>query len=380
MELDRIRAHLTAKPRDLLLFELALETEVPVQDLLRLKVEDVKDLNIGDELLLPGLSGKLEGNPVINPEIYHAINKFIKETRPLDNDYLFKSRKGNKALSVPSVSRIIRGWREETGLNQFNGLPGLRLAQRRSRETNKTTFDANREKPQKILPKVQNLTIQEKVYKELEKAILSGKIPPGQRLVTEVIARMMDVSRIPVREAMGRLEARGIITTRPKWGRVVNELSRENLKEILELRLLLEPKAAAKAALQANDDFLTRLEQAHTVFARARTGSDTSQLLQTNREFHFLIYKQANSPMLLEIIGQLWDKVSPYYHIMFHQSLLPPPLIGIDYHDHILDSMMHRDVEEVQRWLTADLTDSTKFILKLFDAYKRNGNLKSAVS
>ena len=375
MELDRIREHLATRPRDLLLFELALQTEVPVQNLLRLKVEDVKNLNIGDELPLPGPSGKLESHPVINHEIYHAINKFLKETRPLDNDYLFKSRKGNKALSVPSVSRIIRGWREETGLNHFNGLPGLRLAQRKSRETDHAAGDANREKPQKVLPKVQNLTIQEKVYRELEKAILSGKIPPGQKLVTEEIARMMDVSRIPVREAMGRLEARGIITTRPKWGRVVNELSRENLKEILELRLLLEPKAASKAALQANNEFLTRLEQAHTAFARARTSPDTSQLLQTNRDFHFLIYKQANSPMLLAIISQLWDKVSPYYHIMFHQSLLPSPLIGIDYHEQILNSVTDRNGEEVKRWLTADITDSAKFILELFDAYKKNGNL-----
>lgn len=375
MELDRIRAHLTAKPRDLLLFELALQTEVSVQNLLRLKVKDVKNLKIGDELPRPRPSGKLESHSVVNHEIYHAINKFLKETRPLDNDYLFKSRKGNKALSVPSVSRIIRAWREETGLNNFNGLPGLRLAQRKSRETNKPAVDANIEKPQKVLPKVQNLTIQEKVYRELEKAILSGKIPPGQKLVAEEIARMMDVSRIPVREAMGRLEARGIVTNRPKWGRVVNELSRENLKEILELRLLLEPKAASKAALQATNEFLSLLEQAHTAFAKARTVSDTSHLLQTNRDYHFLIYKQANSPMLLDIISQLWDKVSPYYHIMFHQSLLPSPSIGIEYHEQILNSMMNRNGEEVKRCLTADLTDSAKFILELFDAYKKNGNL-----
>jgi DNA-binding GntR family transcriptional regulator len=248
-------------------------------------------------------------------------------------------------------------------------LPGLRQAQRKDSENEKKAGPRER---QTILPKVQNRSVQEIVYKELEKAILSGKIPPGQKIVTEEVSRMMDVSRIPVREAMGRLAARGLISTRPKWGSVVNELSRENLKEASEIRILLEPQAAAKAALRVNEEFLFRLAKAQADFAKARKGAQTNHLLETNRNFHFLIYEQANSPMLLDIINQIWDRVSPYYHIMFRQSLDRSPTVGVSYHEHIFDSLKKQDEIAVQRWLRADLIDSTKYILVLFDRYSEH--------
>lgn len=168
---------------------------------------------------------------------------------------------------------------------------------------------------------------------------------------------------------MGRLEARGLISTRPKWGSVVNELSRENLIEVSEIRILLEPQAGAKAALRADAEFLSQLEMSQAAFAKARKGTETNQLLKTNRKFHFLIYEQANSPMLLDIINQLWDRVSPYYHIMFRQSLDQSPTVGVSYHEHIFDSLKKKDEKAVQHWLKADLIDSTEFILRLFDRY-----------
>ena len=129
MDLDKIRDLLSTRPRDLLLFELALQTQVPVQDLLRLKVVDVKALEVGDALPLSITLENSSDSPVMNSQIHYALEKLLKETRPLDSDFLFKSRKGNRPLSVPSVSRIIRGWREETGLTHYNGLPSLRQAQ-----------------------------------------------------------------------------------------------------------------------------------------------------------------------------------------------------------------------------------------------------------
>jgi DNA-binding GntR family transcriptional regulator len=223
--------------------------------------------------------------------------------------------------------------------------------------------------PLGITPKAQPLTIQEVVYRELEDAILSGKLPPGQKLIAGEISRMMDVSRIPVREAMGRLEARGLIATRPKWGSVVNELSRENLEEVSEIRILLESQAAAKAAGRVDASFLAKLEKAQVAFAKARKGTVSDRLLKTNRKFHFLIYEQANSPMLLNIIKQLWNRVSPYYHIMFRQALDRSPTVGVSYHEHIFESLAHEDEDAVQHWLKADLIDSTQYILNLFDRF-----------
>ena len=372
-EFDTIRDHLSSSPRDLLLFEMILHTKVPVKDLLRLRVEHVKLLGIGDELPIYDKDSRSDVNPVVTPQLHHALITLLKEGQSLDNDYLFKSRKGNRPLSVPSVSRIIRGWKEKTGLTHYGGLPSLRQAQRENLEK-KLDHEADITKPSKVLlPKIQTKTVQEIVYNELESAIISGHIPPGQKLVTEEIARMMDVSRIPVREAMGRLEAKGFISTRPKWGSVVNRLSRGNLKEISEMRILLEPQAGAKAVSHADTDFLTRLESAQAEYAEARTGTETKELLRTNRKFHFLIYEQAGTPILMDIIKQLWDKVSPYYHLMFRQDIDRSPTQGVNYHDQIVICLKNQDRKGVKKWLKSDLAGSTDYILQLFDGGAMKG-------
>lgn len=389
-ELDKIRQCLSTTPRDLLLFELVLQTDVPVKSLLKLKYKDIEHLSIGDELPLPDKPENNREKPFINELILGALQLLLKERSLNPHDYLLQSRKGSKALSVQSVSRIIRGWMEETGLNHINGLRGLRSARRRSMKMEQDRRDLkdndkknvtpeianpDSEEPENILPKIHQPTLQETVYKELEKAIVSGRFAPGRKLVTEDIARTMDVSRIPVREAMGRLEARGFITTRAKWGSMVNELSCENLSEILELRLLLEPEAVAKAVRKSNPSFLINLEKAYHAYAQAKQGSDTNLLLQTNREFHFLIYQQAHSPMLFDIITQLWDRVSPYYHIMFRQ--LPCPELSTEirsYHDVIVEGMKNSDTQKAKEGLKADLHEAACFILKLFTLYQKDTN------
>ena len=373
-EFNTIRDHLASNPRDLLLFEMILHTKVPVKELLELRVKDVKYLGLGDELpIYDGRENSGAINPVVTPRLHHALTLFFKDKSGKENDYLFKSRKGDRSLSAASISRIIRGWKEKTGLTHYRGLPSLRQAHRRMVEKEPGHEAETPRSSPGVLQKVQTRTAQEIVYNELESAIVSGRIPPGQKLVTEDIARMMDVSRIPVREAMGRLEARGFISTRPKWGSVVNRLSRANLKEISEMRILLEPRAGEKATERVDKTFLFKLEKAQAEYANARKGTQTQELLRTNRQFHFLIYKQAGAPILLDIIKQLWDKVSPYYHLMFRQSLDHSPTEGVNYHDQIVACLKNGDKKGVTKWLQSDLTGSTGYILRLFDASAHNG-------
>lgn len=369
-DLSKIREHLASKPRDLLLLEIALQTQVPVHDILQLRIEDLQGLEIGDPLPFKSTLKDGTSESRLNEKIHSAFRKFTSQTKPQSSDFLFKSRKGGQPLSIPSVSRIIKGWRKTSGVTDINGLPGLRLAGKKEREKAGAASLRSLHQNGTLLPKIKSKTIQEKVYSELENAIISGRIAPGQKLGTEEIAKMMDVSRIPVREAMGRLEARGFITTRPKWGSVVNELSRKNLQEISGIRLLLEPQAAVKAVEFADDDFLVNLERYQEEFAKIRMTSDTKELLRSNRKFHFLIYQQSSSPILLNLIKQMWDKVSPYYHIMFAQSLEKSPKVGVSYHEKIVESFKVRDAEAVYQWIHADLVDSTDYILKLFDQTK----------
>jgi DNA-binding GntR family transcriptional regulator len=181
----------------------------------------------------------------------------------------------------------------------------------------------------------------------------------------------MGVSPIPVREALGRLEARGFISTRPQKGSHVNELSHENLIEILEIRLFLELLASERAAVRRTEDTLKRLKTLHKEYTLARKGANSENLLRINKRFHYTIYQAADMPILMDMINQLWDRVSPYYHIFFRQSEKPNPTAGIKYHQRIMEGMSRGDPVETCKWLKADLTDSTKFILDLFEIYSK---------
>ena len=302
-DIEKIRLLLNQHPRDLLLFEILVHSDLPVKQILQIKVRDLKALQIGDALPVSQRNLRHRSGPIMNHFMQQSFQNLMLQPKTLDSDYLFKSRKGDRPLSITSVSRLVRGWLEEAGLRDYKGLHDLRKAQQhQTAERTQPSEIENQIPSEAVLPKIRIQTRHEAVYTELEKAIISGKIVPGQKLVAEDIARQMGVSRIPVREAMGRLEARGFIMIKPKVGSVVNELSRENLKDILDLRLMLECEAAQKAVSQVKIETLNKLQKAHIIYARARQGDDAEELLRSNREFHLLVYHDAKSPLLLELL------------------------------------------------------------------------------
>ena len=372
-EVNIVRSLLINKPRDLLLFDIATQTGLPVEKWLNLKVIQLQELSVGDVFPVPSQGRGSERRAIYNDIIKQSFNKFIRETRSNDNDFIFKSRKGTEPLTLSSVTRTVKQWFEECGLDSKGGILSLR-------KTWETLYNDQAEsKPPPIQKKAKKeslnpiriLTRQEMVYKELEKTILSGRIRPGERIVSDDIAKQLNVSKIPVREALGRLEARRFISTKPNWGYIVNELSRENLEEILKLRINLECLAAEKAIINRNPDVTAKLEHYHDRFAVARSNNDSDQLLSTNKEFHFTLYQTSKMPILLGLIDQLWDRVSPYYHILFRQSVKPNPVAGIHCHRKILNAFKKGDSAGVINWLKTDLFDSTNFVLNLFEIFSQ---------
>ena len=163
------------------------------------------------------------------------------------------------------------------------------------------------------LKAIESETLQESVYNALVDAILSGRIAPGERITLESIAKQLNVSIMPVREAVRRLQARDFVSVERNRRITVRELSPESLREILEIRLLLESVAAKRAAAQRDEETLRHLEEYSREFKDA---TDEDTFLQANRRFHFTLYQAANMPILLGVINSLWEQVSPYLHIL----------------------------------------------------------------
>jgi DNA-binding GntR family transcriptional regulator len=135
-----------------------------------------------------------------------------------------------------------------------------------------------------------------RVREQLQDAILEGVLKPGERLRAEALAQRYGTSRTPVREALLQLEAQGLVEVEPNRGAVVRAFDRADLLDLYEVRALLEPAAAARAARRIDPDDIARLRA--NCDAAQRAGDDADRQIALNEEFHRIIGDAAGSPRL----------------------------------------------------------------------------------
>jgi DNA-binding GntR family transcriptional regulator len=141
-------------------------------------------------------------------------------------------------------------------------------------------------------------SLQEKVYDHLKQAILAGEIEPGERLLETRLAESLGVSRIPVREAIRKLEREGLIVVFPRRGVYASSLSPRDVDEVYAVRAVLEGLAARLAAEHKNDTHLARLDEILADMAAQVERGDAAGLFSTGREFHQVVLEAADNAKL----------------------------------------------------------------------------------
>ncbi len=385
-DIRRLRRHLSTNPRDLLLFDMLTQTGIGMKRLAALRVKDLLGLNPNDRLSLPGVYGRQPAELVMTDSLYATWSLFLERTKPDPGDFVFQSRNGRQPLNLSSISNMVRGWFEAVGLEELSGTRSLKKTwERHFQGRQRPPGEPELVDPLDILKPAETVTLQELVYRELLKSIVSGRIPPGEKLTVEKIASRMKVSPMPVREALARLEATGFIVTIPKKGSIVNELSVDNLKEILAIRLHLEIMAAEKGCQNRTRETIAMLESVHEKYVEAVGNRDVDGVLNMNKQFHHLIYKDAHLPILQQIVESLWGRVSPYLHLTMRSYSMgltrteSTMFIGLKKHTEILDGMKRKDVDKVCNWLKKDLIEAAEVIINFLDS-ARNQNKPQSIS
>lgn len=156
----------------------------------------------------------------------------------------------------------------------------------------------------------------------LHRGIVTGTIPGGTRLVQSSIAEELAVSTRPVREALAELAAEGFVRFDERGGAVVRELCRTELEEIYEIRRLLEPVAAARAARTATR---ASLRPAIGLLMAMETETDGTRWAERNAGFHHVIDLAGNSPRLVAILQNLRELSALY---ITHALLTVPDRAG----------------------------------------------------
>ncbi len=211
------------------------------------------------------------------------------------------------------------------------------------------------------LKPVRSATLQDSVYQELFQAIVSSRLKPGERIVLETVAKQLEVSIMPVREAIRKLEAGNLVTVQNRRI-IVNELSLKNVKDILKVRLVLECYAAAEAAKVRCQKTVRRLEE---LFEEMERTDDIEAYLKANREFHNTIYRECDNPILQEVIDSLWERYSPYLHILLDNRINWKHPDIAQRHEGMLKAMREQDPKAIRRWVEMDLSEAAEWILEM---------------
>lgn len=146
----------------------------------------------------------------------------------------------------------------------------------------------------------------DEVYEALRSAILTRLFLPGQRLLSDDLARQLGVSLTPIRHALSQLAVEGLIEVHPRSGTYVASMSPDEVVETFEIRAALEALAASRAVKRVTDEDLAQLDSLlHRLAAPVRTEEDRKSHEAANLEFHRRLLEISGSKKLLEIYESL---------------------------------------------------------------------------
>lgn len=207
--------------------------------------------------------------------------------------------------------------------------------------------------------------LREETYGALRKAILRGRVKPGQRLKEERLASEIGTSRTPVREAFHKLEQEELVIRLPRGGFVVREWSRSDVEEIFGIRSVLESYAASVATEKIDDAKLALLEHKLRESEECLARGDTERLIQLNTEFHDILYKSSNSRKLYHMINNLRDYFYRYRVAILGLNGIPQ--ISLKDHRNMIAAMRRKDSALVEKLVREHILRGKEIVLREFE-------------
>ncbi len=184
------------------------------------------------------------------------------------------------------------------------------------------------------------------IFNSLRLAIIKGELTDGTPLRQEEIGRMFNASRIPVREALLRLEELGLVKTQRYKGAVVAGISEEEVDELFDLRNILECAMLRKAVPKLTDETLEKARRYCDMFATSNSPEEWGEL---NRKFHCSLLEAARLPFHMNMLDTLLDRINRFLLIQLVLTDGTGTDTAIQEHERILEACKENNVEEVER-------------------------------
>lgn len=179
----------------------------------------------------------------------------------------------------------------------------------------------------------------------VRKAIVEGRVAPGERLKEEELARELGISRTPVREALLILHAEGLVDAAPNRGATVRAHTAEDLEELYELRAVLEGYAARRAARLVDDDQIRRLHESCERFGTLECAT-IEEIVAENATFHGIVLEAARSTRLVGMVRSVVELPLVYRSYVSYSPA--QTAISLHYHRQLAAALERRDAERAE--------------------------------
>ena len=212
-----------------------------------------------------------------------------------------------------------------------------------------------------LQPLRRGLPLRDRIHDRLRAAIISGELSPGTPVIEAELAAKLGASRTPVREALRRLEAAGLLEPRGLRGSVVRELKSDEVQCVFEIREALESLAARRAARTIRDADLRRLEQ---LVEGMRAGvDDAGEIGRCDTAFHDTILAVANGDRLKRMLTDLREELIAYRFLALSDGDRRRATIAE--HDAIVDALRAHDEDAAAARTATHIANARAAVLRL---------------
>ncbi len=206
------------------------------------------------------------------------------------------------------------------------------------------------------------------VFGKLREAIITGQLLPGTRLMEISLAESMGVSRTPVREAIRKLQAEGLVIMNARRGAVVAPINKRDLKEILEIRKALESLACRLTSRKVTEDSLIQLKDINNVMKNAVTEKDIGLIAAKDVEFHEMITDLADNRQLSRMLDQIKEHLYRYRREFIKE--LKDRRVLVSEHDKIIAALEAHNEKTAVRELEKHIELQERYILNTLENIK----------
>ena len=194
------------------------------------------------------------------------------------------------------------------------------------------------------------------IYVELRRSIIMRHLKPGERFDVEALAQQYKTSVTPVRDALQMLSQDGLVNIKPRSGYFVARTTLKQLRDLLDLRHVLEVAAIERAAVKITQEQIAELRAVHAGY----TGDDDEsydRYTDENRKFHYYLAKASGNNELTQLMGRLHDRLAPFM-VMRHGGRTQEIT-----HKRITDALEAHDADAAKEALLDDIERSHESIL-----------------